>query len=448
VARSVIADQRRGRIMPLPLPLPLLVLAAPLLAPCAAASPQEPGAAQGAAHVRPAAVEVISELRVHGNHTTPDAQVIALAGVSVGQIVEPDTVAAIERRLRASGRFEAVEIRKRHRSLEDPTEVALVIVVNERAAAGGPDVPAWGPLRRARRSVMFLPVLDYADGYGFTYGLRTSFVGALGREGRLSVPLTWGGTKHAALEAEKAVERGPVHHLRGGIGISRRENPHYEIDDDRRVAWVAASREVVRGLRAGVAAGVTDVSFAALDDRFTTWGGDLTLDTRTDPIFPRNALFARAAWEAMALGDGPAIHRTSAEGRGYIALAGQTVLSARARYDHAGAPLPPYARWLLGGADTLRGHRAGSFSGDGRFVSSLEVRVPLGSPLTLAHVGVSACADVGAVHDHGQRLRDSVFHKGVGAGVFLLTPIFQVSLDVARGIGTGTRVHLGSGFTF
>jgi outer membrane protein assembly factor BamA len=400
------------------------------------------------APLAPAAREVIAEIRVHGNHTTPDAQVTTLAGVSPGQALEPGTLAAIERRLRASGRFDTVEVRKRYRSLDDATEVALVILVQERAAAVAGDLPLPGPLQRARRSMMFLPILDYADGYGFTYGARTTFVGALGRDGRLSVPLTWGGTKRAALEAERGFLRGPVHQLRGGVGISRRENPHYDIDDDRREVWLGATREIVRRLRGGVTTGVSDVTFGTLEDRFTTVGGDLTLDTRADPIFPRNAVLARAGWDAMALRGGPTVHRASAETRGYVALVGQSVLSARVRYDGADRPLPPYARLLLGGADTLRGHRAGAASGDRRLVSSLEVRVPLSSPLSVGRLGVSAFGDAGTVREHGERLLDGRFRAGIGAGVFLLSPFLQLSVDVAHGIDSGTRVHFSSGITF
>lgn len=392
--------------------------------------------------------EIVAEIRVHGNHTTPDAQVVALAGVEVGAPVGPGTLAAIEHRLKASGRFDSVEVRKRYRSLEDRRHVALVILVHERATAVGGDLPLPGALRRVRRSMMFLPMLDYADGYGFTYGLRTTFVGALGRESRLSVPLTWGGTKRAALEADRVFSRGLVNQLRGGVGISRRENPHYEIDESRRDAWLKATREIVPGLRAEVTAGAGAVTFGTLDDRVRTLGTGLTLDTRADPIFPRNAVFVLAGWDALAVRGGPTIHRTGLEARGYLALVGQSVLSARVRYDAADHPLPPYARLLLGGAETLRGHRAGAYSGDSRVVSSLELRRPLSSPLSLGRVGVSVFGDAGMVQDRGQPLGDGIFRKGAGAGIFLLTPIFQVSLDVARGIGGGTRVHLSSGLTF
>ena len=66
----------------------------------------------------------------------------------------------------------------------------------------------------------------------------------------------------------------------------------------------------------------------------------------------------------------------------------------------------------------------------------------------MGRVGLSVFGDAGMVQDHGHPLGDGIFRKGAGAGIFLLTPVFQVSLDVARGIGGGTRVHLSSGLTF
>ena len=57
---------------------------------------------------------------------------------------------------------------------------------------------------------MFLPIVSFADGYGFTYGGRVSTVDLLGIDERLSVPLTWGGTRRAALEFERPFKSGPL----------------------------------------------------------------------------------------------------------------------------------------------------------------------------------------------------------------------------------------------
>ena len=72
------------------------------------------------------------EIRVHGNASVRDDEVIKLAGIALGDRCRPSALEAIEQRLKDSGQFETVEVRKRYRSLDDPTDVAIVLVVHER----------------------------------------------------------------------------------------------------------------------------------------------------------------------------------------------------------------------------------------------------------------------------------------------------------------------------
>ena len=64
---------------------------------------------------------VVGEVRVHGNHTTPNADVLAIVGEVVGKPATDALIAEVTSRLEKSGRFEGVEVRKRFRSIEDPT---------------------------------------------------------------------------------------------------------------------------------------------------------------------------------------------------------------------------------------------------------------------------------------------------------------------------------------
>ena len=98
---------------------------------------------------------------------------------------------------------------------------------------------------------MFLPIISYSEGYGFTYGARASFVDVMGEGGRVSVPLTWGGTRRAAVELEKTFDDdSPVSRVfsrvQGGAGISRRENPHFELPDTRQQIWGRIDKDLVR----------------------------------------------------------------------------------------------------------------------------------------------------------------------------------------------------------
>lgn len=396
-----------------------------------------------------AATLVVDEIRVQGNYRTTDEEVVRVAGVAVGDRLTDAGIADVQQRLRASGVFAAVEVRKRFRSLVDADRVALVILVREKLVPQ--DVPVFlKPFDRAARQFMFLPILDYTEGYGVTYGARVSLVDWMGAGERLSVPLTWGGTKRAALEIDRTFTGGRVSRLSGGGSISSRENPHFDLDDHRLEAWARAEHELVRGLTAGGGIRWTDVEFGDLDDRFTSYTADVTVDTRADPSFPRKAVYATAAWEAMDFrGSAPTINRYRFEARGYLGLVGQTVLSLRALHEAADRPQPEYAQFLLGGGSTLRGHRAGEFAGDRLAAASVELRIPMDSPLHRGSAGFTFFYDAGAVYDVGTSLGDAAFQQGAGAGVFLTAPFVHLNLDVAKNLtGSGARVHFSTGFIF
>jgi hypothetical protein len=398
------------------------------------------------------APEVIGEIRVHGNAYLRDDEVIRLAGVAVGQNLAATGIRDIEQRLKSSGFFETVEVRKRYRSL-DMTDVALVLLVHERdgmtsETATEQALPSvWA---RVKHRLMFLPILDYNDGYGFTYGGRVSTVNLLGGGERISAPLTWGGTRRAAVEIERTFKAGPLSRVASTFGIWQRENPHFELDDQR-VEWTArAERSFARLVRVGADTSQSTVSFGTLDDRLWTVGADVALDTRGDPGFPRNAVFLSAGWNALHVRrlDQP-INRTTTEARGYLGVIGQAVLAGRVQYVAADRTLPDYERLLLGGADNLRGFRTGTFDGDRMLTTSAELRVPITSVLHGAKFGVSAFMDAGKIFDAGQKLEDAAWHQGVGAGVFIIATIVRINLDVAHGLKDGdTRVHLSSGFSF
>ena len=75
--------------------------------------------------------ETIVAVQIHGNTVTSDDEVRRLAGIDVGYTVEPDTLGAVTERLRATKRFESVRVLKRFASIADPTQIVLVIIVDE-----------------------------------------------------------------------------------------------------------------------------------------------------------------------------------------------------------------------------------------------------------------------------------------------------------------------------
>lgn len=392
--------------------------------------------------------EIIESIIVHGNHTTPTQDVLTLAGAVAGEPATEAVFTGIRARLEQSGRFAGVDVRKRYLSIDDPTRVLVVIVVNEHAAVSEDDLTP-GPLKRFGASTMWLPVLQYQEGYGFTYGARLSFVDRLGPRSRVSVPLTWGGERRAEVELERDFD-GPVARVLGGGGLFRRENPFYEIGDFRQTAWGRVETAPRSWLRAGASGRFSQVGFGALDEPLTTVGADLVLDTRRDPALPRNAIYAsigleRLAFDASALGvaadsdPSTSARRLTFDGRGYLGLFRQIVLGVRAQSITAADPLPPFEKALLGGAPSLRGWDVGSRAGDNLAAASAEIVMPLTSPLSqFAKLGVKAFYDVGATYDAGQRMEDQRFDAGYGAGVFLHATVFTFAVDLGWREGRST----------
>lgn len=392
---------------------------------------------------------VVGEVRVHGNHTTPDDKVLSIIGDVVGKPATAALLAEVTGKLEKSGQFDSVEVRKRFRSIDNPDDILLMVVVDEFPGVDPLDnYQPPNPARRFLRSGMFLPIVHSEDGYGFTYGGRVSFVDRLGPRSRISVPLTWGGERQARVQLERTFRSGPIERLSGEAGIGRRVNPHYEISD-RRTSFNGRAESVLqRWLRVGAGGGVDHVTWGDDTDTITRFGGDITLDTRVDPAFPRNAIHAVLGIERLQF-DAVRASRRTADLRGYAGLFGQTVLAVRALSVTSNAALPPYEHRLLGGAANLRGYDAGFKADDNLAALSAELRIPVTSPLSLGRFGVKVFVDAGTAYPFGQTLKDQKqFDRGVGAGAYLHLTVVSVALDVARSREGNTRFHFGLGVTF
>ena len=396
---------------------------------------------------------VIAEVRVHGNHTTPDTDILAIAGLATGGAASDTALRAAERALRESGRFADVEIRRRFRSIDDPDDILVVIVVDERAAVSADDLtPGIG--KRMVSSGMWLPILSHADGYGFTYGAQVSFIGAVGDRSRLSVPMTWGGERKIGVQLERSFDR-VISVARGGVSLTRRVNPHFELPDRREEIRVDVERQWTGWLRAGATTKLANVHFGPLyEARHTAAGVHLRVDTRIDPSFPRNAVHVTTGWEhlrftpdADRLAAGSA-GRWQADARGYVGLFGSTVAALRAQVTRADAPLPLPERALLGGWDSLRGYPAGYRAGDRMLALSAEFRLPLNSPVNSGRFGVKTFIDYGTSWLADQRLRDQTFDRGIGTGVYFGIGPLMTDVAIAWPREGSPRGHFSLGLTF
>jgi outer membrane protein assembly factor BamA len=439
-----------------------------LLAPSAAVASGFQPRDQGPEAAVPQPTGVVAGIQVQGNTATPDEEVRRLADVRIGMPVDDTTIEAVAARLRAARRFERVDVLKRFASIADPSQIMLVIIVDEGPVkivmTGDPDHPTR-VVRKSLPNMLVLPILGREDGYGITYGARLTLPDPrwMGTRSRVTFPLTWGGTKQAAIELEKRIDGGVIDRVTAGGSVSRRINPAFEQPDDRARVFVRGEHEFTRVLRLGATTGWQRASFEGVADQFTQVSGDVVFDTRVDPVLARNAVYARASWEHLDFGNGPlagpaqpdgyagyqgAANRTDLDGRGYLGLFRQMVLAGRVLRQDSDRPLPPYLQPQLGGLSTLRGFRAGDFVGDTLVAMSAEVILPLTSPLKIGRMGVSAFADSGTVYDKGQRFADQTLKQGYGGSVWFAAAFLRLNIAVAHGIGASTRVHVGGNVTF
>jgi len=392
---------------------------------------------------------VVGEVRVHGNHTTPNADILAIVGDVVGKPATDALITEITKKLEKSGRFDGVEVRKRFRSIENPDDILLMIVVDEVPGIDPVDLTP-SPAKKFLSSGMFMPILHSEDGYGLTYGARISFVDHLGPRSRISVPLSWGGERQARVQLERAFKSGPIERVSGEYGIFQLENPHYEIDD-RRIGYAARLESApLRWLRFGGGVRWDDVKFGEIDDSVARVGADVAIDTRVDPANPRNAVQLLFGIDRLTF-DTSDFHanQKKADLHGYIGLFGQVVLAVRGLSITTEHELPPYEQILLGGSANLRGYDVGYQAGDNIAAVSAELRIPITSPLQVGRFGVKAFIDAGTTYAVGEQLKDQhLYDRGIGGGVYLQLPLINVSLDVARSRQGDTQFHFGLGVTF
>jgi outer membrane protein assembly factor BamA len=394
--------------------------------------------------------EVIVAIQVHGNTLTPDDEIVRASGLSPGSSFSDTVLSEAEARLHAFRRFDRVDVLKRYASISDPSQILVVIQVDEGPVRlDAPAVRGQAPriVRRRLLNVMFVPILDAEDGYGLTYGGLLSISGYRTATQRIIVPLSWGGDKRAAAEFQKEFSSRLAPQIRLGGLVQRRTHPFFDSNADRKRLWGRGEWQLAGPIRAG-----TEVAWQTsvlLGERGETRsaGADLTLDTRVDPLLPHNAVYARAAVNQLRFSGYSALV-TELEGNGYVGIYRGTVLALRAHREGASRPVPLYYKSMLGGSSSLRGFHAGDSIGDTLVAGSAELRVPLTSPLRVARFGTSVFMDAGTTYDEGQRFSGQRLKKGVGAGIWAAAPLFHISLVVAHGIGAETRVHFGAGLTF
>lgn len=105
--------------------------------------------------------------------------------------------------------------------------------------------------------------------------------------------------------------------------------------------------------------------------------------------------------------------------------------------------LPELEKYRIGGAETLRGYKSGTFSGNDMLLLNLEYRFPIADKFT----GV-LFADSGNTWNSLDEVNLGEMHYSLGAGVRMNTPIGQVRLDYGFDEEGAGMPHFSIGQTF
>jgi len=388
---------------------------------------------------------VIGDIIVHGNHSTPDADVLAISGLAVGGAATDEALAAAKGRLDASGRFASADVRRLLRSLDDPADFRVRVFVEERPGAA-PDrlMPGWASRVWSQR--LWVPVLRYDEGYGATYGVQAALEGVFGGTSQLTVPATWGGERRIGVSGARTFDSPIVTRVAASVDRGRTVHPAFDRVEDRTRISGRVERALGPSVRLGGEAAHDRVTFAGVGADVDRLTADVLIDTRTDPAFPRNAVWGRAAIERLDVVTGVR-RRLRADAAAALGLPFAATLTARGFLTSSDGALPPYEQTMIGGGLATRGYRRGYRIDDNAAGASLTLARAFGSPLQVVRHGVRAFVDWGGVYAAGTAVADAAFDRGAGLGWFANLMALNAYLDVGRARGDW-RVHVrfGTGF--
>ena len=207
--------------------------------------------------------------------------------------------------------------------------------------------------------------------------------------------------------------------LRGGVADYRRVNPFYDLSDQRLEARVRAEQGIASGCGSAPPHARRASRSAASAIGMTPPGVDVTVDTRLDPSFPRNAVYAATGVERLTFAGGSA-RRATTDLRGYHRHRPDGTRCSECLRHHESGAAPVRAA-----APRRRRHARARRDGDvagGGAGSRLRRRssrgrqrgvglawncgLPLNSPIDVGRFGVETFVDWGTTWASGGRLQD------------------------------------------
>ena len=237
------------------------------------------------------APEKIVDVRVHGNHLTPDADVIRLSGLVKGSPFTATTIDEATKHLKQTGMFDDVDVLKRSVSIDDLPRSSMTSSTKGRCDrnAGYSGRAAEDRAARSRQPVMHA---DHRRRGRIRMALRRRVALAAGRQEQPIVISADGGGERRAGAEPSTISRTAACSLAARSRAARIRSMALPPPS----AWARATTGACRGAPArgrSIAFGESAETVKSI--------GVTRPDTRLDPLLPRNAIYVKGSVAAVRI---------------------------------------------------------------------------------------------------------------------------------------------------
>ncbi len=172
------------------------------------------------------------------------------------------------------------------------------------------------------------------------------------------------------------------------------------------------------------------------NDRQSVAGVSIRYDNRDFIFYPRKGVYLKLNAKTLYWPDAFHSLRIGQDARVYLPLPGQSTLAMRSAYSRVLGDSPAYARYYLGYNERIRGHFDYRDAGNHRWLSSLELRIPI-VPIQYASLATTTAG-------FGRYLTNLPFGLGMGfyidTGAVWMEGAYPGALKSGYGVGLHLRV--------